>query len=385
MMFRLGQTILITSAGAAALLFVTWSRPVLAVGVVIIAVLGWMIAEAGDRPTAGGVLAVALPGVVQAMVSVRPWLWDWNEWLIWRRDYFFIWGYKARLFYVERGVVLRFLATWPDDFGHMDYPLLVPLQFDVVAVLGGRFEPRMFGPFQTLLGIALLAIAHQCLRDEFTPREAALGTLALSSAALVPWFGFGEPTLVAYAASGALLVRRVLRGHSRSIGPAVFFLACAAMTKNEGMAFFVAVCIAAPRIARRLWPAAAVITAWLIMRGVLGLHTDVFAGHFFARFMHNVPLIPRGLAFMPTYGSLTVAVSMIAIARNPVVHATRERFLLVLASIQILFYLAIYAGTPSDVVSHVNGSWDRISSHVTMLIGFAGLMSLRRPVSPEPT
>lgn len=379
MMFRLAQTILIISAGAAALLLVTWSRPVIAIGVVIIAVLGWMFAETGDRPTAGGVLAVALPGVMQAIASVQPWLWDWNEWLIGRRDYFFIWGFKARLFYVERGVLLRFLATWPNDFGHMDYPLLVPLQFDVVAVLGGRFDPRMFGLFQALLGTALLAIAHQCLRDELTPREAALGTLALGSAALVPWFGFAEPTLVAYAASGALLVRRVLCGHSRSIGPAVFFLACAAMAKNEGMAFFVAVCLAAPRIARRLWPAAAVIAAWLIVRSVLGLHTDVFAGDFLARLSHNIPMIPKGLAFLPAYGSLTVIVAMLAIARNPVVHATRERFLLVLAAIQILFYLGIYAGTPSEVVGHVNGSWDRISSHVTMLIGFAGITSLRRP------
>jgi hypothetical protein len=33
--------------------------------------------------------------------------------------------------------------------------------------------------------------------------------------------------------------------------------------------------------------------------------------------------------------------------------------------------------TPYDVHGHVNGSWERISSHVTMLIAFAGLTSIR--------
>ena len=72
------------------------------------------------------------------------------------------------------------------------------------------------------------------------------------------------------------------------------------MSKNEGIAFFVAICIAAPQLIRRLWPAAAVVVAWLCVRIALHLPTDVFTGNFTARIAHNVAMFPRAFANIPT-------------------------------------------------------------------------------------
>lgn len=383
MMFRLAQTVLLTAGGSAALLLILpWNEALLVLGIVFVALLAWKVATGtpvteDQRPATGAIhLATAALVVAHGVGAINPRLWDWDEWLISRRDYFFIWGYKARLFFVEHRIPWDFLRQLPNDFSHPDYPLLVPLLFDVPAVLTGRFIPMYFGLITTLLGAALLVIAHRCLRDELEPTAAALGALALTGSALLPFLGFADGPFVAFAASAALLIRRYLRGHAVSLTVAVFFLAMAAMSKNEGIAFFVAVCLAAPTVARRLWPAAAVIVTWLVARAALGLHTDVFNGSFLGRIAHNVAMFPRAFANVPPYQSLVLVGALVAIASAATANIRRERFLLAVAALQIAFYLGAYAITPHDVVGHVNGSWDRISSHVAMLVAFAGVTSL---------
>jgi hypothetical protein len=386
MTFRIGQaTLLMAGAAAALLLFLPWTPWVLLVG--LIALTSALILCSGGLQAAGGLKPAATPSIfincitatmvlLHAIYAMRPGLWDWTDWLITRRDYFFIWGFKARLFFVENGIPWSFLRTLPNDFSHPDYPLLVPLLFDVPSVLTSRFDPRFFALIDTILGAALLVIAYRCLRDEFTSNEAALGTLALSGSALLPWVGFADGPLVAFAGSAALLIRRYLRGHAPTLAVAVTLLSFAAMTKNEGMAFFVAVCIAAPPLIRKLWPAAAVIAVWLIVRAALHLPTDVFVGPLLPRIAHNVLMLPHAFANVPVYQPWVWIAALVAIALAPAANLRRERFLLTVVALQLCFYLGAYAMTPHDVFGHVNGSWERISSHVTILIAFVGLTSI---------
>jgi hypothetical protein len=384
MTFRIGQaTLLIAGAAAALLLFLPWNPWAVALGLLAVAGIVWAClqprtADRGPR-TATSIAINCITGILvllHAIYAMRPGLWDWTDWLITRRDYFFIWGFKARLFFVEHGIPWSFLRTLPNDFSHPDYPLLVPLLFDVPSVLTSRFDPRFFALIDTILGAALLVIAYRCLRDEFTSNEAALGTLALSGSALLPWVGFADGPLVAFAGSAALLIRRYLRGHAATLAVAVTLLSFAAMTKNEGMAFFVAVCIAAPPLIRKLWPAAAVIAVWLIVRAALHLPTDVFAGPLLPRIAHNVSMLPRAFANVPVYQPWVWIAALVAIALAPAANLRRERFLLTVVALQLCFYLGAYAMTPHDVFGHVNGSWERISSHVTILIAFVGLTSI---------
>ena len=305
--------------------------------------------------------------------AVRSDLWDWSDWLISRRDFFFIWGYKARLFFTEHGIPWNFLRSLPNDFTHPDYPLFVPLLFDIQPVLTGNWQPATsIVALDTALAVALLGIVYRVLRDDFDPLFAAAATLALSGSALLPWVGFAEGPLVAYGAAAALMIRR------RSLPLAIVFLSAAAMTKNEGMALAVAIALALAtsaegrKILPKLWPVAVVIAAWLVARSALHLPTDLFTGAFGERVARNLAAFPRAFANVPTYEPFVWIVSLLAILFG----ARRERFLLTVAGVQVFFYLAAYAITPHDVAGHVNGSWPRLTSHVTIFVAFSGATSI---------
>jgi hypothetical protein len=302
-------------------------------------------------------------------------VWDPSVFAITRRDFFFIWGYKAHLFFTAHGIPWRFLAALPNDFSHSDYPLLVPLLFDVQSVLTGAWRPEVLVVTDTLLAAALLIVVHRCLAEDYGPVFAALGTLALSGCVLLPWPGFADGPFVAYAASGALLLRS-----RRRAGVGGVLLAFAAMTKNEGIAFVAATAVALAitdrsRL-RALVTPLAVIALWLIGRWSLGLHTDLFASGLLARVAHNLPLFPKAFATVPVYKGLAWIGAIMALTLAPRENFRRERFLLTIVALQLAFYLAAYAVTPLEVVGHVNGSWERISSHVTMLLAFGGVTSI---------
>jgi hypothetical protein len=332
------------------------------------------------RPTRSGVFAAALqvPILVwHTVFATQPALYDWTEWLITRRDFFFIWGYKARLIFTAGHIPWSFLGSLPNDFSHSDYPLLVPLQFAVPSMLARAWQPEAIGIVGTALAAAALVIAYHCLPE----RIAALGTLALAGCVLLPWPGFADGPLVAYSASGILLLRS-----RRSDALAGVLLALAAMTKNEGMAFVAATAVALAltdwRRLRVLVTPAVVIGAWLAIRW--NLHTDLFTTGLFTRIGHNLPLFPKAFLNIGTSQPLVWIAAIGGLALAPRENFRRERFLLLIVGLQLAFYLAAYAVTPLDLVGHVNGSWDRISSHVTMLVAFAGLTSISGALPSSP-
>src|SRR2546423_1537939 len=64
-------------------------------------------------------------------------LWEWDFWAIW--------GLKARLFLGHGGIDWRFLESPWNTYVHPDYPLLVPFNFDFVALLNGGWSDRWLG------------------------------------------------------------------------------------------------------------------------------------------------------------------------------------------------------------------------------------------------
>jgi hypothetical protein len=259
-------------------------------------------------------------------------------------------------------IPLRFLATLPNDFSHPDYPLLIPFLFSDCS-------PQLIAALNAAFGGALLVLVHRALRLEFDPLFAALGTLALAGAALTPWPGFADGPLIAFACGAALLFR-MERGSS-----AATLLALAAFTKNEGAAFTVAIAIALILCNRKLlrytMPAALVIAGWTAIKLSFGMHTDLFASGIATRVVHNSPHFFQAFATVPMYQPLLWIAAIIAIAIG-----RREKFLLTIAAIQLVFYFGAYLITPLDLAGHVNGSWERISSHVTMLVAFAGVTAI---------
>jgi hypothetical protein len=87
-------------------------------------------------------------------------------------------------------------------------------------------------------------------------------------------------------------------------------------------------------------------------------------------------MLPGAFANVPVYQPWVWIAALVAIALAPAANLRRERFLLTVVAVQLCFYLGAYAMTPHDVFGHINGSWERISSHVTLLIAYVGLTSV---------
>jgi len=152
-------------------------------------------------------------------------------------DFIGIWGVKAKEFFVARGIDWAWLANPFNQFAHVDYPLLVPLMFDLQMLVSGGSEP---GVMNAAFGVATLLMLRGFLDDEIEARwVSALATIALAWTALSPWIGLAEGPLVAYGTSGLLFIRRgeVERG--------AVLLGLAACCKNEGLTLIVAAAIAA--------------------------------------------------------------------------------------------------------------------------------------------
>ena len=71
-------------------------------------------------------------------------LWEWDFWAIW--------GLKARVFLEAGGIDWHFLESRWNAFAHPDYPLLVPLNFDFVALINGGWSDRWLGLLCRRLG-----------------------------------------------------------------------------------------------------------------------------------------------------------------------------------------------------------------------------------------
>ncbi len=332
------------------------------------------------RPTKNGLVAAALPVPIlvwHAIFATRSDLYDWTNWLISRRDFYFIWGYKARLIFASGSVPWSFLQSLPNDFTPRAYPLLVPLQFAVPSILARAWQPQAAGIVETLLAAAALVIAWH----ELPPRVAGVGTLALAGCALLQWPGFADGPLTAYLTSAALLLR------SKRCDPlAAVLLALAAMTKDEGIAFVagaaIAVVLTDPKRWRTFIFPVAVVVIWLFSQR----HTtiDIAVPGLWPRVAHNLPLFPKAFATVGTSQPVVWITALLALTLSLRENLSRERFLLLVIGFQLAFYFGAYAGTMSELVGQVNASWDRISSHVTMLVAFVGLTSIASAL-PSPT
>ena len=162
-------------------------------------------------------------------------------------------------------------------------------------------------------------------------------------------------------------------------------LGFAANCKNEGIALLVAVMIAvavsrgfAVSRLRKLWPAFALAAPWLILRAAHTLPTDIAGGSAASRFLARLPYAHQILAFLaarlyePWFWVAILAGILIA----PAVARRRERFVLLVTAIQLVFYVVAYLSTPHNLRWHVLTSWSRLTGQIAVPITFAVFLML---------
>jgi hypothetical protein len=389
---------LLLGIGACALLLlvlavmgVAWSRTSFGVAFGVVAAIAWYRCLTGVSPSgrpsarstyAGWLLAaftiVLLIGYT-LFATVAP---------LWEFDFIADWGLKARVFFMSRTVDWPFLEHAYHRNIHPDYPPLLPLSFDLLAIVRGAWNDQALGLISVAFAAGLLLAVHGLSRDETeSPTAAAFITLAMVPFACSPWIGLADGPLVAYATAGLLLIRR------GSVLPGAVMLGLGAMTKNEGLSFIVAAAVALlldkrARDLPRLWPAVAIPLPWLVLRRLHGLSTDITEGNVFARIVEHLrdpgPLIDAFAQYSagkPLFWIALMAGVVVALRRL----VPRERFVLVAVTVQFLFYIAAYLATPHDVDWHVRWSWERLVSHLSPAVTWVVLVSLvgKHTVAPE--
>ena len=290
-------------------------------------------------------------------------------------DFIGIWGVKAKEFFVARGIDWAWLANPFNEFAHVDYPLLVPLMFDLQLLVDGSGPGWMNVGF----GVAALLMLRGFLDEEIEARWiSALATIALAWTALSPWIGLAEGPLVAYGTAGLLFIRRgeTTRG--------AVLLGLAACCKNEGLTLIVAAFIAARTL--RLWAAPAIAAPWLVLRAAHGLNTDLTSGAIWPRVVEHLSNPAPMLRAMVVY-SLGKPLFWSGILLALVLgfrQLRRERFLVTAIALQLAFFIAAYLVTPHDIAWHVRWSWERIVTQLAAAIGFLAVNCLAERLRPVP-
>jgi len=308
---------------------------------------------------------------------------------LWEFDYIGDFGLKGRWFFEARGIDWNFLSSPVRLNIHPDYPPLLPLAFDFLALARGHWNDGAHGLLNVAWALALLLVIRRLALEETRSHTAA----AFVAAAMVPicaspWVGLADGAFAAFGTAAVLLLRS---DDARRVTAAAILLGCAASTKNEGIALIVAVAIALvyarrPQWLPRLWPALAIPLPWWILRGSHHLHSDLAASGVFARLAAHLADPTPLLAAIARYPVgkplfwLGIAVALIVIRRAVV---ERERFAIAVVVLQFAAYIAAYLISPHDLLWQVKWSWERIVSHLTPILTYVVLVNLCTSIGTE--
>jgi len=392
---RAGEGLLIGIAiCAATLTLLPWSRWIVIPAVLLIAAIAWFTRAAeplrlrsGQAPAvqpasrrrydALVVLALLLGYAIYATLAPPP-----------EYDYLTNWGFKAKAFFEIRGIDWQLLGRSIDRNVHPDYPLLLPLTYDFIAILRNGWNDAHLGIVHVAFATALLLVIHETAREDTRSRIAAIFiAIALIPFAATPWIGLAEGPFIAYATGALLLIRR----GDLTLG--AILLGLAASTKNEGLTLIAAaaiglLCAGRKRDVVRLWPAVMIPLPWLLARSLHHLPTDIAASGVVARVvehaLHPAPLLAALSSVSLGKPLYWIALAIgIAIASRALV--MRERFILIALFVQFACYLGAYLATPFDVAWHVTWSWERLVAHLTPALTYIVLVHLVGRMSTAQT
>jgi hypothetical protein len=326
-------------------------------------------------------LVTAILIALYAIYATLGPLWEWDFWAIF--------GVKARAFFDSGGIDWRVLTSPFNLYNNPDYPLALPLLFDVHAVVNGAWDDRWIGLLYPAFTIALVLVTRPLIEKEIdSPLIASAMTLTLAALSFTRTAGTAEAPLVAVSAAALLTLRRgILDDDIAAIRTASILLGVAALMKNEGIAMIAATAVAiwlATRNWRRvaaLWPAAACGAAWLLIVRVFDLKSAYLQTesmpHRLATHLRALPDIIGALVMnTPEHGFFWfVALIAIVIAFH---EAKRETLLAAFIAVQLLFYIAAYLVTGHPVMWQIHTSWARLLSHVAIPLAFIAFASAAR-------
>jgi hypothetical protein len=383
------------SSGAVflAMLFLPWSLPLIVVALIAISAAAWWGAGAlagaflPRRAPAGApaphfrfalladaVTTLTLAGYALFATLAPPWEWD----------FWAIWGLKARVFFEHGGIDWRFLESQWNAFAHPDYPLLVPLNFDFLALVSGGWNDRWFGILFVAYAVALVLIVRDLARLEVRQPVASLIALVIAGLACTRYVGLAEGAFVAFGTAAILFLR-----NARFVHAALLF-GLGASTKQEGVTLLIAAVLALilagrARDAIRLWPAFAIAAPWWIFALAHRLQSDLLASGMLER--AHARLARFGdLASLMSRWTPEVTLWLLVLAAILVARASDRRrqapYLLILV-LQFAAMLFAYVTTPYGLQWHIVTSWPRLARQLAPAATFIALVLLAKILRRE--
>lgn len=358
-----------------------WSLVSVTAGMLIVTVAAWSGRRHAALSTQHSALHVidlltllTLTGYA-LFATIAP-LWEWDFWAIW--------GLKARLFFDHNGIDWRFLESRWNVFAHPDYPLLVPLNYDFVALLHGAYADRWLGVLMVAWAAALILIVRGLAARETAPLCASAIAFAVTTLATSRYLGLAEGALIAFGSAAILMLRRgLLFDEDAAWRHGAILLGLAANCKNEGLALGVSVVAAmalggAWRKIVRLWPAALVAAPWLLLRATHTLATDIAGGSALSRVLFRLKFTPQILQFLGShlYDRWFWVALLAGLVIVPQALRARERFVLLVTAIQLAIYVAAYFATPHDARWHIVTSWSRLTVQIAVPVTVVVMLML---------
>jgi len=378
-----------------AMLFLPWNLPLIVVALIVASTAAWWSARrprragaaevpsttlgTGSGATPGRWRAIAMVADVAAVTTLAGYAlfatlappWEWDFWAIW--------GLKARVFFERGGIDWRFLESRWNAFAHPDYPLLVPLNFDFLALVSGGWNDRWFGILFVACAVALVLIVRDLAEREVPQPFASLIALVIAGLACTRYVGLAEGAFVAFGTAAILFLR-----NARFVHAALLF-GLAASTKQEGVTLLMAAVLALvlagrARDALRLWPAFAIAAPWWIFALAHRLQSDLLASGILeraharlARFGDFASLMSRWTPDV-TLWLLVPAAILVARASD----RRREAPYLLILVLQSAAMVFAYLTTPYGLQWHIATSWPRLARQLEPAAAFIVLVLLAK-------
>jgi hypothetical protein len=381
---RFGVAFLVGLAACAMLLLIVpWSRVTLGVAYALVLALGVVLSR-GDgegsvpisrrkgtdpSPSAGLGMTLALLLLLELIgytlfATIAP---------LWEFDFLADWGLKGRVYALAQGIDWSFLQHAWYRATHADYPPLLPLSFDLVAIVNGGWDDRWIGLLYPAFALAGAAIAYGAAREEVGGRWAAAIAVIVFPLCATPWIGLADGPFAVTVLGAIVLLRR------GNVAMGAVLAGCAALMKNEGYALIVGLAIGLLITRKKvwqLWPAVLIALPWPILRHLHGVEGDLAQGPVLARVLARLrdplPLLQALLTNTPHRWLLWAGILL-----GILLVARRELFAFTVIATQWVAYIAVYFATPHDLQWHIRWSWERLVTHVwpalvlVLLVGLA--------------
>lgn len=163
---------------------------------------------------------------------------------IFSKDAFAMWFMKAKMIFLERRIPFEIFKLPFYAYSSPEYPQLVPLNLAWISICLGQWNDILLRMFFIVQYMVFIPFLYSSLKRYTSSNMAALGCLLLMANKHVLVYaanGYVDLPLGMLTAISAVYLVRWMEEQDRShLLLSAFFIGCAAFTKNDGIALFVA-------------------------------------------------------------------------------------------------------------------------------------------------